>query len=201
MIMDKDTKSKLIEAAIPLFPQKGYAGVSIREIADAAGVNSASISYYFGGKEGLYEAVLESIFSQIDAIVDPPESESGPMETFAHEFAMKAQMMHKKNPYLIKYLYMEMSHPTKFRDSILKKYLGKLYRFLYKGIEDSIQNGEFRPDLDIGYAAFSLSALINAYFIVAPMRRSVMQRDGDDLIYIEQAVDLFLNGVRRRNHD
>ena len=80
--MDKDTKSKLIEAAIPLFPQKGYAGVSIREIADAAGVNSASISYYFGGKEGLYEAVLESIFSQIDVIVDSDANGSSPMTRY-----------------------------------------------------------------------------------------------------------------------
>ena len=63
--MDKDAKEKLLAAAVPLFAEKGFAAVSIREVAEAAGVNSALISYYFGGKSGLYEAVLNEQFSVI----------------------------------------------------------------------------------------------------------------------------------------
>jgi AcrR family transcriptional regulator len=46
-------RARLIEAAQALFAQRGYNGVSVRDIATAAGVNSASIGYYFGGKENL----------------------------------------------------------------------------------------------------------------------------------------------------
>lgn len=49
-----DTKSALLEAAQGLFSQKGYAAVSTREVADAAGVNLGSIQYYFGSKAKLF---------------------------------------------------------------------------------------------------------------------------------------------------
>ena len=54
--MDSEKKEKLLRAATELFARNGYDGVSIREISEAAGVNSAMISYYFGGKRGLYSA-------------------------------------------------------------------------------------------------------------------------------------------------
>lgn len=199
--MEQDARMKLIEAAMPLFPQKGYAGVSIREIAESAGVNSASISYYFGGKEGLYAAILEHMFSQIDQIVFEDAATKSDPENFAHNFALKAVAMHGKFPYLVRYLYMEMMHPTKFSDTIIKEQLTKIFRYLSGGIERAIQEGIFRPDLDVGFAALSLSATINMFYIVAPMRHRIMQRDNEEVAYVEQAVELFLNGARRQNHE
>jgi TetR/AcrR family transcriptional regulator, regulator of cefoperazone and chloramphenicol sensitivity len=51
-------KRRLLDAALPLFAEKGFAKTSTREIAQAAQVNIASISYYFGDKAGLYRAVF-----------------------------------------------------------------------------------------------------------------------------------------------
>lgn len=48
----------LLKAAIRLFAEKGYEGASIRDISDAAGVNSSLISFHFGGKAGLHSAAL-----------------------------------------------------------------------------------------------------------------------------------------------
>src|SRR6476646_555713 len=48
----------IIEAAEALFADKGFAGTSVRDIAEAAGVNLAMISYYFGSKEKLMEAMF-----------------------------------------------------------------------------------------------------------------------------------------------
>jgi len=54
-----DSRTRLVEAAAELFIQKGFRNVSIREIADAAGTNSALISYYFGDKEGLFRQIYK----------------------------------------------------------------------------------------------------------------------------------------------
>jgi len=47
-----------MEAAEKLFAEQGFAGTSVRDIAEAAHVNLAMISYYFGSKEKLMEAMF-----------------------------------------------------------------------------------------------------------------------------------------------
>lgn len=52
------SRQRLMQAGLRLFAQQGFAQTSIRELALAAGVNVAAISYYFGDKAGLYRAVF-----------------------------------------------------------------------------------------------------------------------------------------------
>ncbi len=52
------TRQRLLDAALAEFADKGYAGARVREIALRAGVNTQLISYYFGGKEGLYNELM-----------------------------------------------------------------------------------------------------------------------------------------------
>jgi len=54
----EQARQRLMHAALPLFAHRGFAKTSTREIAEAAGVNLAAISYYFGDKQGLYRAVF-----------------------------------------------------------------------------------------------------------------------------------------------
>jgi AcrR family transcriptional regulator len=58
-IMRKEKQIQIIQAAEKLFAENGYEGTSIRHIAAAAGVNVSMISYYFGSKEKLIEALFE----------------------------------------------------------------------------------------------------------------------------------------------
>ena len=54
----KQTKQKVIDAAISLFNTKGYDGTSVRDIAKRADVNVANISYYFAGKQSILEQLI-----------------------------------------------------------------------------------------------------------------------------------------------
>lgn len=53
-----EARQQLMTTALRLFSEKGFAKTSTRAIAQAAGVNIASISYYFGDKAGLYRAMF-----------------------------------------------------------------------------------------------------------------------------------------------
>ncbi|MGF1690999.1 CerR family C-terminal domain-containing protein [Photobacterium kagoshimensis] len=55
------TRLTLIRAGISVFSRKGYDGASNRLLAKKAGVNLALISYHFGGKRGLYFAVIRHV--------------------------------------------------------------------------------------------------------------------------------------------
>jgi AcrR family transcriptional regulator len=53
-----EARERLLQTALQLFAEKGYAKTSTRDIAQTAGANIASIKYYFGDKAGLYRAVF-----------------------------------------------------------------------------------------------------------------------------------------------
>lgn len=65
----KETKEKLLQTATELFAKYGINGVSTRALAKESGVNLSSIHYYFGSKQKLYDAVLESIIERISAFI------------------------------------------------------------------------------------------------------------------------------------
>ena len=54
-----DKREHILIVAEALFGEKGFDGTSVRDIAQQAGVNLAMISYYFGSKEKLLEAMIE----------------------------------------------------------------------------------------------------------------------------------------------
>lgn len=62
----EETKLSIINAALDLFGELGYDATSTRMITQRAKANISAIGYYFGGKEGLYMAVIESIMSDSD---------------------------------------------------------------------------------------------------------------------------------------
>lgn len=57
------TKSRMLEAAIEVFLEKGYDATTIRDICDKADANLASVNYHFGSKDALRTAALESIMA------------------------------------------------------------------------------------------------------------------------------------------
>ncbi|MGL1861365.1 MAG: CerR family C-terminal domain-containing protein [Pseudodesulfovibrio sp.] len=64
----EETRGILLNTGARLFALNGYNGVSMRTLASAAGVNLATVSYHFGGKAGLYEAILQQVIDMRDEI-------------------------------------------------------------------------------------------------------------------------------------
>lgn len=59
-----DTREVLLRAGLRLFATKGFAGVSVSEIAEAAGVSAPVIYQRFGSKAGLFVAVAEDVYAR-----------------------------------------------------------------------------------------------------------------------------------------
>ena len=65
IISDPSMKNRLLAAGTELFGEKGFAGTSVRDICTAADASVPMISHYFGGKQGLYDAVLGHISGDV----------------------------------------------------------------------------------------------------------------------------------------
>lgn len=63
------TKQRILDSALHLFADRGIDGVSLRELAADARVSSAMIHHCFGGKDGLREAAIDSMYSQFGGAV------------------------------------------------------------------------------------------------------------------------------------
>jgi len=68
---DRDARQRLIDAGLEIFGIYNLEGATTRQLAEHAGVNQAAIPYYFGGKEGLYVAVIEYLFSSNFSLIAP----------------------------------------------------------------------------------------------------------------------------------
>jgi AcrR family transcriptional regulator len=62
-----NTRERILDTAEALFAFHGYDGTSIRDVASAAGVQIALVSYHFGPKERLYETIVERRSSEMGA--------------------------------------------------------------------------------------------------------------------------------------
>ena len=63
------TRAQILSTAPAVFAESGFAGTSTRQLAAAAGCNIATLAYHFGGKQGLYEAVIDHVYG---ALLDAP---------------------------------------------------------------------------------------------------------------------------------
>jgi len=62
------TKQKILDASTKLVAEHGIEGTSIRDIAAACGVSLATVLHYYGSKDGLYEAVVDGMYQELDAL-------------------------------------------------------------------------------------------------------------------------------------
>jgi AcrR family transcriptional regulator len=74
---EPNARQRLLETATELFAEKGYAGTSVREIVERAGVSKPVLYYYFKSKEGLFYAILEWAADVQQGILDEIFATSG----------------------------------------------------------------------------------------------------------------------------
>lgn len=63
----RQTRDDILKASIRLFGERGFAGTSMRSIADAAGVNLASMNYHFGSKAQLFAETFQFCAAPLNA--------------------------------------------------------------------------------------------------------------------------------------
>ncbi len=65
----EETRAKILEAALGVFSDRGFAAAGTREIANQAGVNQGLITYHFKSKDVLWREAATKIFSEARATV------------------------------------------------------------------------------------------------------------------------------------
>lgn len=82
-------REKLLQSALRMFTQKGYAATTVREIVTEAGVTKPALYYYFENKEGIYLALMEKFMASMDNVFDDPPATDGPVREQLLQLAEK----------------------------------------------------------------------------------------------------------------
>jgi AcrR family transcriptional regulator len=119
----RDSRESLIAVAGEIFAERGYEATTIKEITDRAGVNVASVNYYFRDKLGLYSEVLRHCVCN-GRIALPPEIEALPAEerfrTYVRNF-MNYLLMAGKPSWSGRLMIRELAAPTPVLPQIVEE--------------------------------------------------------------------------------
>jgi AcrR family transcriptional regulator len=195
-------KRELVEAARELFAKRGFGDVGIRELARSAGVTPGMISYYFGGKQGLYEAMLASVFEGLIARVGELLAES-PRGTAPVEALIRLYVATMASqPWVPALLLREVvtAGPAQ-RARFVERFAGRGLPLLQGLFANEIGAGALRADLDPRLAVLSLAGMSVFPFLVHPVLGGLLDYELDEGFakrLAEHTTRLFLDGVRRR---
>lgn len=167
-------RQALLDGARGLFLSRGFASVSIREIATAAGTSSAAIHYHFGDKLGLYRAMLDEAIAPVaEALQRLGQADAGDVDV-TEVMRLYAEML-ARNPWVPALIVQEvLTEGGQFREQFIEHFAGRLAPLVARIIARQQERGTVRADVDPRLAALSAMSLTVFPFLALPVTRRVL---------------------------
>ncbi|MDY4921321.1 MAG: TetR family transcriptional regulator [Phascolarctobacterium sp.] len=189
---------KILKAATMLFSQENFSAVSIKQIAAMSGVNSALISYYFGGKKNLYQEVLyteaDKFLKLQDKIRALPDSPLVKLRKYVDNIAE----MQLDAPYKFHLIYRELLSPQPMFENYVKNRLYKIHQFMSELVNEAIACGEIKTNIKPTHVAFTLEGIIMFFFLTQGQIRQIGNFDQRaETAYLMEALDSYLESLSK----
>lgn len=168
----KDTRAKILAAALEEFADKGREGARMQAIADRAGVNKALLHYYFRTKEDLHLAVIRDFFQHFIARLSehPPEA-AEPSTLIRHLVDSYMGMIHQTPKFpriMMRLLLAPEGHQPLQKEIFNSPDFEKLRAYLFGQLLGLQKKGHLQ-DVDPQAAILSLLGSMLFYFIGQPV--------------------------------
>lgn len=189
---------KILQAATKLFAHDNFSAVSIKQIAAASGVNSALISYYFGGKKNLYQEVL---YTEADKFLKLQEKVRARMESplkRLRSYVDTIAEMQMEHPYNMHLIYRELLSPQPMFENYVKNRLYKVHQFMSELVNEAIECGEIVTVIKPTHVAFTLEGIIMFFFLTQGQIRQIGKFDQrSETAYLMEALDSYLASLSK----
>jgi len=145
-----ERRNLVLQTAAAIFKEKGYRAASVNAVAEAVGIDRASLYYYASGKEELFREVIhEAILSNVlmvESIQRGPGTPAAKVEQFIVSLMASYEVHY---PYLYVYVQEDMAQVTKKRSRwandlsrLTKRFNGAVVSIIQSGLDD----GSFRKE-------------------------------------------------------
>lgn len=198
------TRDALLAAGTQLFGERGYDGVPVRAIARTAGVNTAMISYHFGGKRKLYQAIVGATFAEIVSEIERLAGSSKPAPDALRELiAIVGDIATRRHPYFCTMMLREVLTGGKRLDSAVVAQPVRILAAVQRIVERGVREGAFRP-VDPLLTHLSLVGSLVFFFATTSFRQRVLAEGAvrvtppDAAAYVKHMQDLIAHGLAAR---
>ena len=152
----------ILYKAEELFAQKGYDGSTVRDIALAAGVNLAMISYYFGSKEKLIETLfaerMGNIRLRIESVVN--NTAINPFQKLEILIDQHIEGVFEKQPFYMVMLHEQMLNKNEAILLSIRKYKLEFINLIKEVIDQGKKQELFKNDIDIMLLLTSMTGTV-----------------------------------------
>jgi len=194
------TKRRLLQAAIRLFSEKGFHGVSVDEIVAKAKSNKRMVYHYFGSKNDIYLAALVEVFTRLEKVeFKAIETSTRPDERLRQLLAANFAFL-DANPEFVRMLLWENlehgRHLVRGAAKVSKNPFMERFRAI---IEEGVAQGIFRAPRDIKHLMVNFIALCFIYYSNHYSLAASLELDLDSAknreLRLTQAIDLVFHGL------
>jgi AcrR family transcriptional regulator len=173
-------RTLLLDKAEELFSEHGYEGTSIRLLAREAGMNVAMISYYFGSKEKLFEALVEERTSSIrDRLKQMTDDSSSPMLRLEEIIRLYVdRILHHKRFHRLLLHELSINCRPDLQERLAEVLIRNMDE-LRRVIRDGIEQGCFRT-VDVDLTIMTLIGTVNQLIVASEvMRDKIMNNESE----------------------
>lgn len=191
-------EAAILDAAVHLFSVHGYDGVSMRRIAEAAGVSKANIYHHFSSKEALYFAIMRRSAEELTQLLENLAEGAGSFDQRVQAFAA-AHLEHLfENAERVRLVLREaFSGDEEKTRTVVEQMVGGIVNRMISIFEAGQRAGLLRSELDPGLCAHLLMGADLFYFQAHGLLQQIPEagfaRHPES--YSKQMIDVLLNGM------
>ena len=168
----EQSRAAILNAAVIEFAREGVAGARTDAIARSAGVNKALLYYYFKDKQGLYEAVLDEVFSGVRIAIQGALGENlPPRERLAAYVRAHFDYIASKPlfPRIVQAELLRSYRSPAGIQRLAKRYFRPIFAQLSALLEEGIRLREFRPVNVMHFTPLMVSVIVSYFITAAPV--------------------------------
>ena len=210
--LEPTLRQRILDSAVTEFGRYGYEAASMNRLVKSAGISKGAIFKYFGTKAGLFDYIyrssLEEVKDQLRTVRDKSRA-----EPFFNrlEKVLQAGLEFTSNRPLSAAIYYRVIYTgdAPHGNSILSEIQGTAKKFLKTLIEDGVNAGELRPDIDAERTAFIIQSVLDRFLqahyleFMAPALNNISDSKGSGPFstsedWIREIKIIFQDGLNNR---
>lgn len=188
----RETRQKILQAALELFAEKGFEGASVREIASHAGVIHGLIKYHFDGKDQLWKAAVDFLFErQNEELKAPPGYDDLSPDAQARDWIRRYVHYCARHPEHARIMVQESIRDSERLRWAVERHISPLHDLARRIGKTRVRNGVY-PDIPPHAIIYIISAAAQSPFMLSAEVALAEGKDVTDPAEIDAYADALI---------